>query len=88
MNKEVLERIIQTIVTIEELGELIQALSKYSRYMCTDKTLRKGIIDIGDMVFEELADVELCLKKFKELNYINQKEIDKIKEYKENRLSK
>ena len=86
MNREVLERIIQTIITIEELGELTQALSKYTRYMCSDKTIRKGIIEIADMVFEELADVELCLEKFKELNYIDQQEIDRIKEHKEKRL--
>ena len=86
MNREVLERIIQTIITIEELGELSQALSKYTRYMCSDKTIRVDIYQITDMVFEELADVELCLEKFKELNYIDQQEIDRIKQYKEKRL--
>ena len=83
MNNQIL---IQTTITIEELGELAQALGKYVRYMSDDGTLRKGIIDIYDMIIEELADVELCLEKFKKLNYIDQIEIDKIKEYKENRL--
>lgn len=83
MNNQIL---IQTTITIEELGELAQALGKYVRYMSDDGTLRKGIIDIYDMIIEELADVELCLEKFKKLNYIDQIEIDKIKEYKENRI--
>lgn len=86
MNREVLERLIQIIVTTEELGELSQALSKYMRFMCNDKTLRNDVYEITDMVVEELSDVELCLEKFKKLNQINQQEIDKIKEYKENRL--
>lgn len=88
MNREVLERLIQIIVTTEELGELSQALSKYMRFMCNDKTLRNNIYEITDMVLEEISDVELCLEKFKKLNQINQQEIDKIKEYKENRLTK
>ena len=83
MNNQIL---IQTTITIEELGELAQALGKYVRYMSDDATLRKDIIDIYDMIIEELADVELCLEKFKKLNYIDQIEIDKIKEYKENRI--
>ena len=83
MNNQIL---IQTTITIEELGELAQALGKYVRYMSDDATLRKGIIAIYDMIIEELADVELCLEKFKKLNYIDQIEIDKIKEYKENRI--
>ena len=83
MNNQIL---IQTTITIEELGELAQALGKYVRYMSDDGTLRKGIIDIYDMIIEELADVELCLEKFKKLNYIDQMEINKIKEYKENRI--
>ena len=83
MNNQIL---VQTTITIEELGELAQALGKYVRYMSDDGTLRKGIIGIYDMIIEELADVELCLEKFKKLNYIDQIEIDKIKEYKENRI--
>ena len=86
MNKELIARVIQTTITMEEMGELIQALGKYVRYLLEDKTLRKDIIDIYDMVIEELSDVELCLEKFKDLNNIEQHEIDKIKDYKESRL--
>ena len=84
MNEQI---ILQTSITIEELGELAQALSKYVRYMSEDATLRKGIIDIYNMIIEELADVEICLEKFKKMNYISQYEIDKMKEYKEKRLN-
>ena len=84
MNEQV---ILQTTITIEELGELAQALTKYVRYMSEDATLRKGIIEIYDMIIEELADVEICLEKVKKMNYINQYEIDKMKEYKEKRLN-
>ena len=83
MSEEIIK---QTTITMEEMGELIQALGKYVRYLLEDKTLRKDIIVIYDMVLEELSDVELCLEKFKDLNNIDQHEIDKIKDYKENRL--
>ena len=87
MNEDYNLRLItQTTITMEELGELAQALGKYVRYMSADATLRKGIVDIYDMIIEELADVEICLEKFKKLNFIDQYEIDKMKEYKENRL--
>lgn len=87
MNEDQLLKVIaQTTITMEEMGELIQALGKYVRYLLEDKTLRKDIIDIYDMVLEELSDVELCLEKFKDLNNIDQHEIEKMKEYKENRL--
>ena len=84
MNEQIM---LQTTITIEELGELAQALTKYVRYMSEDSTLRKGIVDIYNMIIEELADVELCLEKFKKMNCINQFEIDKMKVYKEKRLN-
>ena len=31
----------RSIITIEELGELTQALTKYIRYLISDDTLRK-----------------------------------------------
>ena len=86
MKEYVIERIIQTIITIEELGELSQALSKYVRYMCSDESLRKDLYGIHEMIIEELADVEICLEKFKNMNKIEDYELDKVKQYKENRL--
>ena len=79
--------IYRAIITIEELGELSQALSKYIRYMISDDTLRKDRIEIQEMIMEELADVELCLGKFKKLMCIEETDINMIKEYKEKRLN-
>lgn len=76
----------RTIITIEELSELGQALSKYLRYMISDKTLRKDRCEIYEMILEELADVELCLDKFKKQMCISDDDLDIIKEYKERRL--
>lgn len=76
----------RAIITIEELGELTQALTKYIRYMISDDTLRKDRYEIQDMIYEELADVELCLEKFKKYMCIDDEDLKNIKEYKENRL--
>ena len=78
--------IYRAIITIEELAELSQALSKYIRYMISDDTLRKDRIEIQEMILEELADVEICLEKFKKIMYIDESDLDIIKQYKEKRL--
>ena len=80
-------RVYRAIITIEELSELTQALTKYVRYMCSDDSLRKDRIEIQEMIMEELADVELCLGKFKKLMCIEETDINIIKEYKEKRLN-
>ena len=80
-------RVYRTIITIEELGELTQALTKYLRYMFYDDSLRKDRIEIQEMIMEELADVEICLGKFKKLLCIEETDIEMIKEYKEKRLN-
>ena len=77
----------RSIITIEELGELTQALTKYIRYLISDDTLRKDRYEIQEMIMEELADVELCLDKFKKQMCINDDDLAMIKEYKENRLN-
>lgn len=76
----------RAIITIEELGELSQALSKYIRYMISDDTLRKDRIEIEAMILEEVADVEICLEKFKKLLCIEECDLDAIKQFKEKRL--
>ena len=80
-------RVYRAIITIEELSELTQALTKYIRYMVSDDSLRKDRIEIQEMIMEELADVELCLGKFKKLMCIEETDINIIKEYKEKRLN-
>lgn len=79
-------RVYRTIITIEELGELTQALTKYLRYMFYDDSLRKDRIEIQEMIMEELADVEICLEKFKKYMCINEEDLTMVKEYKEKRL--
>lgn len=76
----------RSIITIEELGELTQALTKYIRYLISDDSLRKDRYEIQDMIYEELADVELCLEKFKKQMCINDEDLKIIKEAKEERL--
>ena len=76
----------RSIITIEELGELTQALTKYIRFLISDDTLRKDRYEIQDMIYEELADVELCLDKFKKLMCIDEEDLKIIKEAKEERL--
>ena len=80
-------RVYRAIITIEELSELTQALTKYVRYMVSDDSLRKDRIEIQEMIMEELADVELCLGKFKKLMCIEETDINIIKEYKEKMLN-
>ena len=80
-------RVYRAIITIEELSELTQALTKYVRYMVSDDSLRKDRIEIQEMIMEELADVEICLGKFKKLMCIEETDINMIKEYKEKRLN-
>ena len=79
-------QVYRTIITIEELGELTQALTKYLRYMFYDDSLRKDRIEIQEMILEEVADVEICLAKFKKLLCIEECDLDVIKQFKENRL--
>ena len=80
-------RVYRAIITIEELEELGQALTKYVRYMLYDNTLRKDRIEIQEMILEEVADVEICLDKFKKLLCIEECDLDAIKHFKEKRLN-
>lgn len=72
-----------TTIAIEELGELIQALSKYKRWCNKDLSLRAAGHDILENVREELADTYLLLEQIKIIlnidnHYINSKIIEKI----------
>jgi hypothetical protein len=85
MNESCLDRV---IISIEELGELIQALSKYVRYINSDETLRNSKIEIEYMILEEIADVELCLTKLKNIMNIQEKELNYIKHFKQARFER
>ena len=85
MNESCLDRV---IITIEELGELTQALSKYVRYINSDETLRNSKIEIEYMILEEVADVELCLTKLKNIMNLQEKELNYIKHFKQERFER
>ena len=85
MNESCLDRV---IISIEELGELIQALSKYVRYISSDETLRNSKYEIEYMILEEIADVELCLTKLKNIMNIQEKELNYIKHFKQERFER
>lgn len=65
----------------EELGELIQALSKYKRVIDGDGTCTASRIEAEHMVAEEMADVEICIKQLKHL-LGNKNQVEQIKEQK------
>ena len=65
----------------EELGELIQALSKYKRVIDGDGTCTVSRIEAELSVTEEMADVEICIKQLKHL-LANKNQIKQIKEQK------
>lgn len=85
MNESCLDRV---IITIEELGELTQALSKYVRYINSDETLRNSKYEIEYMILEEVADVEICLSKLKNIMNLEEKELNYIKHFKQERFEK
>ncbi len=85
MNESCLDRV---IITIEELGELTQALSKYVRYINSDETLRNSKYEIEYMILEEIADVEICLSKLKNIMNIDEKQLNYIKDFKQERFKK
>nr|DAJ19569.1 MAG TPA: nucleoside triphosphate pyrophosphohydrolase [Podoviridae sp. ct1Pw90] len=85
MNESCLDRV---IITIEELGELTQALSKYVRYINSDETLRNSKYEIEYMILEEIADVEICLSKLKNIMNIDEKQLNYIKDFKQERFEK
>jgi NTP pyrophosphatase (non-canonical NTP hydrolase) len=64
-------------VCIEELAELIQALSKYQR-LFGGQPPRKDKDTIRADIIEEIADVEIMLEQVKEIFGIKPKEVSEI----------
>ena len=58
-------------LAIEEMSELIQALSKHKRLLQNDKTLRVDKTQIREDIKEEIADVNIVLIKLKEMYFEN-----------------
>lgn len=65
-------------LAIEEMGELIQALSKHKRLLQEDKTLRVDKTQIRENIKEEIADVNIVLIKLKEMYFENNIEMIKF----------
>ena len=69
-------------LAIEEMSELIQALSKHKRLLQEDKTLRVDKTQIRENIKEEIADVIIVLVKLKEMYFENNIEMIKFIRYK------
>ena len=65
-------------LAIEEMSELIQALSKHKRLLQEDKTLRVDKTQIREDIKEEIADVNIILIKLKEMYFENNIEMMKF----------
>lgn len=57
---------IQQIVAMEELGELIQAISKIARWECNQSEDIETLLEYIDNLAEEIADVEIMLEQLKQ----------------------
>ena len=65
-------------LAIEEMSELIQALSKHKRLLQEDKSLRVDKTQIRENIKEEIADVNIILIKLKEMYFENNIEMLKF----------
>ena len=65
-------------LAIEEMSELIQALSKHKRLLQEDKTLRVDKTQIRENIKEEIADVDIILTKLKKMYFENNIEMIKF----------
>ena len=73
-------------LAIEEMSELIQALSKHKRLLQEDKTLRVDKTQIRENIKEEIADVSIVLIKLKDM-YFENNNIELFK-YLENKVNR
>lgn len=71
----------QSIMMIEEMAELTQAITRYKRFTENCQPVRNVISKAmlkGDIA-EEIADVEIMLEQIKHLLYISNYDISEIK---------
>ena len=67
------------VLLVEELSELIKAVTKLERYNFCDNGLRCNYHEINDNIYEELADVIIMICQFIHKNKIShQNLIDEI----------
>ena len=77
---------LQQMVAMEELGELIQAISKIARWECSQSEDLETLSEYIDNLAEEIADVEIMLEQLKQCHGFNirvndhkRKKLDKLK---------
>lgn len=75
---------IQQIVAMEELGELIQAISKIARWECNQSEDIETLSEYIDNLIEEIADVEIMLEQLKQYHRCH----IQVEEYKRRKLEK
>ena len=63
------------VLFVEELSELIKAVTKLERYNFCDKSLRCNYHEIYDNIYEELADVIIMICQFIHKNKISQQNL-------------
>lgn len=72
----------QSVICMEELAELTQAISKQVRASSDD---RYAFINPSNLI-EEMADVTICLDTLKEAYCISDEELNAMIAYKEKRI--
>ena len=82
INKDVIEQVIkhygveeEQFICMEEMAELQQAISKCLRNKKNEENL-----------IEEIADVLICIENLKMIHCIKEEEIQKVIDYKQNRV--
>ena len=65
-------------LAVEQMSELIQALSKHKRLLQEHKTLRVDKTEIRENIKEEIVDVNIVLMKLKEMYFENNIEMVKF----------
>lgn len=70
----------QSMIAMEELAELIKAISKLNRNVDFDKSFAN--------VVEEIADVEIMIEQLKMMYHINNEAVEKVINFKTERLKK
>lgn len=77
---------IQQIVAMEELGGLIQAISKIAGWECSQSEDLEILLEYIDNLAEEIADVEIMLEQLKQCygchiqaNDHKRRKLDKLK---------
>lgn len=75
----------QMVLTIEEMAELTQALTKYLRFFEGGQKIRDSIPAVLDNIVEEIADVSLMLLQMRMYFLISDEEINSTIKRKINR---